>query len=47
MSIPVAMGGWGVRQWADLAPVAFLAGAAAALPSFGGNHITKSTRFAC
>jgi hypothetical protein len=24
ISLPVAMGGWGMRQWADLAPVAFL-----------------------
>jgi hypothetical protein len=43
ISIPVAMGGWGVRHWADLAPVAFLAGAAAALPSFIDRRITKQT----
>jgi hypothetical protein len=36
------MGGWGMRQWADLAPVAFLAGAAAVLPSFIGRRITKA-----
>jgi hypothetical protein len=42
MSLSVAMGGWGMRQWADLAPVAFLAGAAAALPcSFIDRRITK------
>jgi hypothetical protein len=35
------MGGWGMRQWEDLAPVAFLAGAAAALPSFIDRRITK------
>jgi hypothetical protein len=27
ISLPVAMGGSGMRHWADLAPVAFLAGA--------------------
>jgi hypothetical protein len=43
ISLPVAMGGWGIRQWADLAPVAFLAGAAAALPSFIDRRITKQT----
>jgi hypothetical protein len=30
-------------QWADLTPVAFLAGAAAALPSFIDRRITKHT----
>jgi hypothetical protein len=43
ISLPVDMGGWGMRQWADLAPVAFLAGAAAALPSFIDRRITKHT----
>jgi hypothetical protein len=33
ISLPLAMGGWGMRQWADLAPVAFLAGAARQPPS--------------
>jgi hypothetical protein len=43
ISLPVAMGGWGMHQWADLAPVAFLAGAAAALPSFIDRRNTKHT----
>ena len=43
ISLPVVMGGWGMRQWADLAPVAFLAGAAAALPSFIDRRIAKHT----
>jgi hypothetical protein len=34
---------WGMRHWADLAPVAFLAGAAATLPSFIDRRITKRT----
>jgi hypothetical protein len=39
----VAMGGWGVHRRADLAHVAFLAGAAAAFPSFIDRRITKHT----
>jgi hypothetical protein len=32
-----------MRRWEDLAPVVFLAGAAAALPSFIDRRITKHT----
>jgi hypothetical protein len=32
-----------MRQWSDLAPVAFLAEVAAAIPSFIDRRITKHT----
>jgi len=42
VSLPVAKGGWGIRKWTDLAPIAFLAGAAAALPAFVDRRVLKA-----